>query len=84
MNDAAICARLTDIFHETLGNDAITLAPETTAEDISEWDSMNHIFLVVEIERSFGVKFQTAEMEELRNVGELAQLIAAKLVKAAA
>ena len=38
---------------------------------------MNHIFLVVELERSFGVKFQAAEMEELKNVGELVHLIAA-------
>ena len=44
---------------------------------------MNHIFLVVEVERSFGVKFQTAEMEELKDVGELVQLIRSKLVKAA-
>jgi acyl carrier protein len=44
---------------------------------------MNHIFLVVEIERSFGVKFQTAEMEELRNVDELGHLIRSKQAKAA-
>jgi acyl carrier protein len=46
-----------------------------TAEDVEGWDSMNHIFIVVEIERRFGIKFQAAEMEELRNVGELAALV---------
>ena len=83
MNDAAIYDKLDGIFRETLGNDAISLTPATTADDVPEWDSMNHIFLVVEIERSFGVKFQTAEMEELRNVGELVHLIRSKLAKAA-
>lgn len=83
MTDTALYARLTELFRETLGNDAIVLGPETTAEDIPEWDSMNHIFLVVEIERAFGVKFRTAEMEELRNVGELAALIRAKQPQAA-
>jgi acyl carrier protein len=83
MNEAVLYEKLNAIFRETLGNDAIALTPETTAEDVPEWDSMNHIFLVVEIERSFGVKFQTAEMEELRNVGELAQLIRSKQPKAA-
>lgn len=83
MNDAAIYEKLGQIFRETLGNDAIALTPETTADDVPEWDSMNHIFLVVEIERAFGVKFQTAEMEELRNVGELVHLIRSKLPKAA-
>ncbi len=83
MNDAAIYETLNHIFRETLGNDSLALTPQTTADDIPEWDSMNHIFLVVEVERSFGVKFQTAEMEELKDVGELVQLIRSKLVKAA-
>jgi acyl carrier protein len=39
---------------------------------------MNHIFIVVEIEKRFGVKFQAAEMEELKNVGELAALVREK------
>ena len=83
MNDVAIYNKLNHIFRETLDNESILLMPDTTADDIAEWDSMNHIFLVVEIERSFGVKFQTAEMEELKNVGELVQLLRSKLAKAA-
>jgi acyl carrier protein len=79
MNDSEIYARLNVIFRETLGNDSVDLAPNTTADDVPEWDSMNHIFLVVEIERSFGVKFQAAEMEQLKNVGDLVSLIRAKL-----
>ncbi len=83
MDDAALIPRLNRIFQETLGNDFILLTPATTAEDVPEWDSMNHIFLVVEIERDFGIKFRTAEMEELRNVGDLARLIRSKLPQAA-
>jgi acyl carrier protein len=40
---------------------------------------MNHIFIVVEIEKRFGIKFQAAEMEELKNVGELAALVREKV-----
>ena len=75
MDEAAIYAKLTDIFRTMLENDAIVLGAATTADDVSGWDSMNHIFIVVEIERQFGIKFQTAEMEELKNVGELVHLI---------
>ena len=50
-----------------------------TAEDVDGWDSMNHIFIVVEIEKRFGIKFQAAEMEELKNVGELAALVREKV-----
>ena len=83
MNEAAIYENLNEIFRETLGNSSIKLTPSTTADDVPEWDSMNHIFLVVEIERSFRIKFQTAEMEELRDVGELVALIRSKPAKAA-
>lgn len=67
---------LNAIFRKVLEDDTIELKPEMTADDVQDWDSMNHIFLVVEIEKRFGVKFQAAEMEELKNVGELAALVA--------
>jgi acyl carrier protein len=84
MDEPAIYAKLTEIFHAVLGSDAIRLGPQTTADDVPGWDSMNHIFLVVEIEQQLGIKFKTAEMEELRNVGELVHLIEAKLGQPAA
>ena len=83
MDDEVLFGKLNLIFRETLDNDSIVLTPATTADDVPEWDSMNHVFLVVEIERNFGIKFQTAEMEELRNVGDLARVIRCKLPKAA-
>lgn len=76
MTEAEIYDALNAIFRRVLEDDSIVLKPDMTAEDVDGWDSMNHIFLVVEMEKHFGVKFQAAEMEELKNVGELADLIA--------
>lgn len=81
MTDAEIYDELNNVFRQVLEDDSITLTPETTAEDVEGWDSMNHIFIVVELEKRFGVKFQAAEMEELKNVGELATLVKQKLAK---
>jgi len=81
MTDAEIYDALNAVFRQVLEDDAITLTPQTTAEDVEGWDSMNHIFIVVELEKRFGVKFQAAEMEELKNVGELAALVKQKLAK---
>ncbi len=78
MTDAELYAGLNDIFRQVLDNDTIDLTPEMTADDVEGWDSMNHIFIVVELEKRFGIKFKAAEMEELRNVGELAALVRAK------
>ena len=78
MTDTELYAGLNEIFRQVLDDDTIVLSPDMTAEDVVGWDSMNHIFIVVEIEKRFGVKFQAAEMEELKNVGELAALVREK------
>jgi acyl carrier protein len=75
---AEILTGLTQIVRETIGDDTIVLTPETTADDVPMWDSFNHINILVAAEVRFGVKFQTAEIEGLRNVGQLAQLIEKK------
>ena len=49
-----------------------------TAKDVQDWDSFNHINLVVATEARFGIKFQTAEIESLRNVGQFVELIRKK------
>ena len=79
MTDPELYAGLNEVFRRVLDNDTIALTPDKTAEDVEGWDSMNHIFIVVEIEKRFGVKFQAAEMEELKNVGELASLVREKV-----
>ena len=81
MTDAEIYTELDVVFRQVLEDDSIQLKPETTADDVEGWDSMNHIFIVVELEKRLGVKFQAAEMEELKNVGELAGLVKQKLAK---
>jgi len=79
MTDPELYTGLNEIFRQVLDDDTIALTPAMTAEDVEGWDSMNHIFIVVEIEKRFGVKFQAAEMEELKNVGELAALVRDKV-----
>jgi acyl carrier protein len=81
MTEAETYDALNAVFRQVLEDDSIELTPTTTAEDVEDWDSMNHIFIVVELEKRFGVKFQAAEMEELKNVGELAALVQQKVAK---
>jgi len=74
-----IYRELTSIFHDIFDDESIVLRPELTAADLPEWDSFNHINLIVAVEQRFKIKFQTAELEELHSVGELANLINEKL-----
>ena len=78
MTEPEILTKLTTIFHDIFDDPSLVIADQTTAEDVEEWDSVNHVLLVVEVERQFKVKFKTAEIETLRNVGDLVSLIAKK------
>ena len=79
MQQHDIYARLTTIFHDLFDDDSIVLNPGLTAADVPEWDSFNHINLIVAIESRIGIKFQTAELESMHTVGHLADLIQSKL-----
>jgi acyl carrier protein len=79
MDDSQILEQLTDIIRDVLNNETLTLTPETIAADVPEWDSFNHINIVVAAEVKFGIKFKTAELEQVRNVGEFVALIGQKL-----
>jgi acyl carrier protein len=79
MTETEILAQLTEIFEDVLGRRDIVLTRDTTADDIAEWDSFNHINIIVATEMRFGIKFQAAETEELKDVGALIDLIGRKL-----
>ncbi len=79
MQQQEIYTQLTTIFHDLFDDDTIVLNPGLTAADVPEWDSFNHINLIVAIEARFDVKFQTAELESMQTVGHLADLIQSKL-----
>lgn len=79
MTEADVLKELTEVFHDVFDDDSIVLSPEMTASDIEGWDSQTHVMLTVAAEQRFGIKFRTAELESLRNVGHFAQVISSKL-----
>lgn len=60
-----------NIFRKVLKSPTINLSEISTAEDIDEWDSLNNIRLITEVEQHFNVKFKLREIMKLKNVGEL-------------
>ena len=68
---------LTDVFREVFDDDTIELKPEMTAQDIEAWDSMNHIRLILSVERRFNFRLPSTKVGNLKNVGDLTELIRA-------
>jgi acyl carrier protein len=80
MLNSEIYTKITEILSDLLDR-PISLSPETTAADVPGWDSFNHINLIISIEAEFRIKFQTAEMETMHNVGALVDRIEKKLAE---
>ena len=79
MDKAQVLAEVSEIIRDVLDVPALVVTMSTSAENVEGWDSFNHINIVVAVESHFHVKIHTAEIEELRNVGELVDLIHQKL-----
>jgi acyl carrier protein len=69
------------IFREVFDDGTLTIKRETTADDIDDWDSLSHLNLVIAVEMKFGVKFALGELQSLKNVGEMVDLVGKKLKK---
>lgn len=72
---------LNGIFREVFDDDGIVVKRETTADDIDDWDSLSHLNLVIAVEMKFGIKFALGELQSLKNVGDMVDLIVKKSKK---
>ena len=72
---ADIEARLQPVFRATFDDPALVVDRATTASDVEGWDSLTHINLMVAVEREFKVRFTTAEVTRMKNVGDLIDAI---------
>ena len=75
MNDNQLHQQLTDVFRSVFKSNNITITSETTAADIAEWDSLNHVQLILAVEAAFGIRFRHAEVASFENVGDMIQAI---------
>ena len=79
MTREAVFEKLNTIFRDNFDDDEICLTDATSAEDIEDWDSLEQINLVVAIQDAFGIKFNIEEVNAMKNVGEMADAILAKM-----
>lgn len=76
METKAIYPRLNRVFKDVFDDDSIHITPRTTADDIDDWDSLEHITLIAAVERTFKMKFRMSEISSMKNVGEMVRIIA--------
>ena len=78
MNKNNIKEKLQSVFVDVFDDEDLTISNSTNSDDIEEWDSLNHIALVLSIEKCFKIRFMTGEVLSLKDVGEMIQLLEEK------
>jgi acyl carrier protein len=79
MDHSDIRAKVQEILRDVVDDETIVITDDTVAADVVDWDSTNHVRLIVDIEAEFHVRFETDEITRPESVGELVDLIKSKL-----
>ena len=79
MNREEVVTITQELFRAIFDDSHLVIADTMTANDVEEWDSLNHINLLSSLERAFKIRFALGELNELKNVGAMINLILKKL-----
>ncbi len=74
-NQEDVMPRLTKVFRSVFGDKSIVITRKTVADDIEDWDSLEHINLIAAVENEFRMKFKMKEVSAMKNVGEMIDII---------
>lgn len=75
MENTEIYKKLSAIFRKTFEDQTIEVKEDTSASDIQKWDSLNHIILISEIEKEFGLKFSLDDVIGFETAGDIVKSI---------
>jgi len=76
--DQAIFERVRDIAADILQVDNVSIRPDSSPESIESWDSVQNLNLVLAVEEAFGFQFAPEEMDQMKTVGKIAEIVASK------
>lgn len=79
MENSQVKINLTNIFRKVFSENTIIICDELTSKDVDGWDSLTHMLLIDEIETFFSIKFKLKELNQMKNVGEMIDIIINKI-----
>ena len=79
MEKSEILEKIKEVFAEIFKNNQLIIDELTSSKQIHEWDSLKNIVLLSTIEKKFNVKFSIDDIFNTRNVGDICNLVYAKI-----
>jgi acyl carrier protein len=74
-----ILAKVQEAFKATFDIDPQLVSMQTTASDISAWDSVGHLSLSSNLEEVFGISLDVDELMEMESVRDIVRIVTPKL-----
>lgn len=81
MDKHKITEKLTEVFRDVFDDESLEITDETTADDIEDWDSLEHISLIAAVEKAFKMRFTMKEVSGMKNVGEMISILCERATK---
>ena len=79
MNRNEIIGKVTEIFREVFADSTLVLNDEMTANDVEKWDSLSNMSMITAVESAFSIKFKLKDLNKLKKVGDLINVVESKL-----
>lgn len=79
MDRKEISSHVQGVIIEVLEHDKFNMSDELKASDVEGWDSLTHMLIISGVEKKLGVKFKLKELNKLKNMGSLLDLIEEKI-----
>jgi acyl carrier protein len=79
MTDQDVLTNVQHAFKSAFDIDPAEVSLDTTASDISAWDSVGHLSLAGSLEEIFGISLDVDELMEMESVREIVRIVSTKL-----
>ena len=76
--DTQVLDRVREIAADVLQVDRGALRAESSPQSVESWDSVQHLNLVLALEEQFGMQFEPDEMDGMKSIGAIAEMLSAK------
>ena len=64
-----------EMFRQTFDDAGMVVTPETSRREVTDWDSVAHVKLILSLEEEFGIRFTEDEVSSIRTVGDFLHAI---------
>lgn len=79
MNELEILNKIKKIFVDNFQMNTDEISINTSMNDIPQWSSLTHIFLIDNIENTFNIQFTPSDIEKSININNLINIVKNKI-----